>query len=72
MKRCHKCGEPWVSEKKQPAVKEYCENFHSFPMGVVGEEAQKLLIRQASLECWLLYEAGVAKKSPAEFGIPKP
>jgi len=26
MKRCHKCGAPWMSEKKQPAVKEYCEN----------------------------------------------
>lgn len=26
MKRCHKCGTPWVSEKKQPAVKDYCEN----------------------------------------------
>ncbi len=24
MKRCHKCGAEWVSEKKQPAVKEYC------------------------------------------------
>ena len=25
MKRCHKCGEPWVSSKRQPAVKECCE-----------------------------------------------
>jgi len=24
MKRCHRCGEPWVSEKKQPGVKECC------------------------------------------------
>jgi hypothetical protein len=24
MKRCHKCGSEWISEKKQPAVKEYC------------------------------------------------
>lgn len=25
MKRCHRCGAPWISEKKQPAVKDYCE-----------------------------------------------
>jgi hypothetical protein len=25
MKRCHKCNAEWTSEKKQPAVKEYCE-----------------------------------------------
>ena len=24
MKRCHRCGTEWISEKKQPAVKEYC------------------------------------------------
>ena len=30
MKRCYKCGEPWVSEKKQPAVKEYCETCSAY------------------------------------------
>ncbi len=25
MKRCHSCGRQWVSEKRQPAVKEVCE-----------------------------------------------
>lgn len=24
MKACYRCGTPWVSEKKQPGVKEYC------------------------------------------------
>jgi len=24
MKRCHRCGEPWLVEKKQPGVKECC------------------------------------------------
>jgi tripartite-type tricarboxylate transporter receptor subunit TctC len=67
-----KIDEAALKASQTKSVKEYCENFHSFPMGVVGEEAQKLLIWQASKECWLLFEAGVAKKSPAEFGIPKP
>jgi hypothetical protein len=26
MKKCHKCGSPWISDKKQPAAKEYCES----------------------------------------------
>jgi hypothetical protein len=25
MKACHRCNKEWVSDKKQPAVKEYCE-----------------------------------------------
>jgi tripartite-type tricarboxylate transporter receptor subunit TctC len=53
-------------------LEEFYEKFYCFPMGIVGEEAQKLYYRQASLESWLLYDAGVAKKSPAQFGIPKP
>ena len=24
MKRCHKCGKEWVSDKRQPGVKEFC------------------------------------------------
>ena len=67
-----KIDEAALKASQIKSVKEYCENFYCFPMGVVGEEAQKLLIRQASMECWLLFEAGIAKKSPAEFGIPKP
>ncbi|HIJ66516.1 MAG TPA: hypothetical protein HPP77_11265 [Candidatus Hydrogenedentes bacterium] len=26
MKRCHNCGAEWVSEKRQPGAKEYCED----------------------------------------------
>lgn len=25
MKRCHNCGSEWVSDKKRPSVKEFCE-----------------------------------------------
>jgi hypothetical protein len=28
--RCHACGTPWVSEKKQPAVKEFCERCSAY------------------------------------------
>lgn len=30
MKQCHKCGAPWVSEKRQPGVKEYCEKCSAY------------------------------------------
>ena len=25
MKRCHKCGAEWISDKRRPGVKEFCE-----------------------------------------------
>jgi hypothetical protein len=25
MKKCHKCGKQWISDKRQPAFKEYCD-----------------------------------------------
>ena len=67
-----KVDEALSKAMKTNAVKEYCEKFDVVPMGVVGNDAQKLYYQQASVESWLLYEAGVAKKSPADLGIPKP
>lgn len=30
MRLCHRCGRPWVSEKKIPGVKEYCEQCSAY------------------------------------------
>lgn len=30
MKKCHACGHPWTSEKRQPGVKEYCEKCSAY------------------------------------------
>ncbi len=30
MKRCHKCGTEWVSEKRQPGVKEFCAHCSAY------------------------------------------
>ncbi len=30
MRLCHRCGQPWVSEKKTPGVKEYCEKCSAY------------------------------------------
>jgi len=37
-----------------------------------GEEALKFIQNWRSITSWLLYEGGIAKKSPADLGIPKP
>jgi tripartite-type tricarboxylate transporter receptor subunit TctC len=41
-------------------------------LGLRGREANTLARRMESAWTWLLYEHGMAQKSPAEFGIPKP
>ena len=41
-------------------------------MSISGEEAQKFLADWQSTTTWLIHDAGLAKASPADFGIPKP
>ncbi|HPQ96702.1 MAG: tripartite tricarboxylate transporter substrate binding protein [Thiothrix sp.] len=41
-------------------------------MAVHGDEADQFLKRWQSVTSWLLQDAGATKKSPEEFGIPKP
>ncbi len=67
-----KCDDSLSKAIKTNAVREYCERFDVPLVNKVGSEAQKFFQRQSALESWLLYEVGVAKKSPADFGIPKP
>ncbi|MCF3640176.1 tripartite tricarboxylate transporter substrate binding protein [Rhizobium sp. TRM95111] len=42
------------------------------PMNISGEEADAFLKKWQSTTAWVAYDAGIAKKSPEEFGIPKP
>jgi tripartite-type tricarboxylate transporter receptor subunit TctC len=67
-----KIDDALVKAMKTNAVKEWCEKFETSRMEMVGDEAQKFFQRQSALESWLLYEVGVAKINPADFGIPKP
>ena len=41
-------------------------------MNISGEEAQKFLDKWQSVTSWVVFDAGIAKKSPEEFGIPRP
>ena len=54
------------------AVKDYARTKGGIAISISGEKASDLVERLARREAWLLYDAGAAVKSPAEFKIPKP
>lgn len=41
-------------------------------MNMSGDEANSFLKKWQSTTSWIVYDAGMGKKSPEEFGIPKP
>lgn len=41
-------------------------------MGISGDEATDFLESYRSVSSWIVHEAGFSKKSPEEFGIPRP
>lgn len=41
-------------------------------MNITGDEAEEFLTRWQSVTSWLVYDGGIAKNSPEEFGIPRP
>lgn len=42
------------------------------PMNIAGAEADEFLSKWQSVTAWLVWDAGIAKKSPEEFNIPRP
>jgi len=52
--------------------KEFVDNFGAIPVNISGAEAEKFLSHWQSVTAWLLQDAGAAKVSPAELGIPRP
>ncbi len=41
-------------------------------MNISGDEASAFLAKWQSVTSWIVFDAGIAKKSPEEFGIPRP
>jgi tripartite-type tricarboxylate transporter receptor subunit TctC len=54
------------------AVKDYARTKGGLSITISGEKAAELTERLARKEAWILYDAGVATKSPADLKIPKP
>ncbi|MGB9867692.1 MAG: tripartite tricarboxylate transporter substrate binding protein [Bacillota bacterium] len=52
--------------------KAYCEKLYCEALPLFEQDATKYLGDWTSQTVWLMWETGVAKKSPEQFGIPKP
>lgn len=55
-----------------PKFQQFLSNFGTVSMNISGAEAEKFLSHWQSVTSWLLYDAGAAKVSPADLGIPRP
>jgi tripartite-type tricarboxylate transporter receptor subunit TctC len=57
---------------EQPDFKALMDARGFVQMNISGEEAEEFLDRWQSVTSWLVFDAGIAKSSPEEFGIPRP
>lgn len=57
---------------EQPEFKTMMDERGFVQMNISGAEAEEFLTHWQSVTSWLVYDAGIAKSSPEEFGIPKP
>lgn len=57
---------------KDPRWVEYARKFYLLPIELSGAKAKDFIDKWTSKSTWAAFEAGGTKKSPAEFGIPKP
>ncbi|MCE5202189.1 MAG: tripartite tricarboxylate transporter substrate binding protein [Synergistaceae bacterium] len=57
---------------KDPKFDEFAKTMGGVKLGLTGDAARKYIKQNQSVSCWLLYESGGAKFSPADFNIPKP
>jgi tripartite-type tricarboxylate transporter receptor subunit TctC len=57
---------------EQPGFKSLMDERGFVQMNISGAEAEEFLNRWQSVTSWLVFDAGIAKNSPEEFGIPKP
>ncbi|WP_138472868.1 tripartite tricarboxylate transporter substrate binding protein [Poseidonocella sp. HB161398] len=57
---------------KNPDFTQLMDNRGFTMLSLSGEEAEAFLAKWQQSTSWLLQDAGLAKKSPEEFGIPRP
>lgn len=62
----------YAAGAEHPDFKALMENRGYSIMNISGDEAVSFLEKYQSVTSWLVYDAGIAKASPEEFGIPRP
>ncbi|PXF31662.1 tricarboxylate transport protein TctC [Pokkaliibacter plantistimulans] len=56
----------------EPQFQDFIKDFGATPLNIHGDEAVQYLKHNQSVSAWLLQDAGAAKISPEELGIPRP
>jgi len=67
-----KITEAFKQAMDSPQVKNLAKTQRLNLMGYYGPKADEMVRQMESAWTWMLYEQGIVKKSPAEFGIEKP
>ena len=57
---------------EDPRFDEFAKSTGGVKLGLTGEKAREYIQQNKSVSAWLLHDAGGAKHSPEEFGIPRP
>lgn len=57
---------------EQDGFKKLMDDRGFIQMNITGDEAVDYLQKYQSVTSWLVYDGGIAKASPEEFGIPRP
>jgi len=55
-----------------PEFAKFVKESYFATVGLTGKAAADYVDKSTSVNAWLLYDLGIAPKSPAEFGIPRP
>ncbi len=67
-----KVDDAFAKAMETKAIKDLAKNRNMTLYGYYGDKAKGVANKMESVWNWTLYDLGIAKKSPAEFGIPKP
>lgn len=67
-----KLQQAYASAVEQPDFRALMDARGFVTMNIAGEAATGFLARWQSVTSWLVHDVGIAKRSPEEFGIPRP
>ncbi len=67
-----KLTDAFLKGAEEERFKDFVKNFGGIQINLTGDAAKTFLKKFESTASWLVYNAGGSKKSPEEFGIPKP
>lgn len=67
-----KLREAFLKAYNDPKFVAFADTMGGVRLGLTGKEAEDYIAQNKSVSAWLLYEAGGAKNSPADFNIPAP